>query len=408
MNKRVRIVTTGTYPDGMASTYRIHCYAKALLKEGVSVEVVSARSQRKYSGRFFNYYSVFDNVPYTIIINGDNPKIKWLSYLWAELNSYILLAHCLFTFRKYDLLWLYGLGVIPRLLLVPALHLVGKKVILELNEYPYSNEGNKLTRIPIVQRLLKWTTFRVVFPQLDGIVVISERLRLVASTYSPMVPVLKVPILVEAREYHATSKRSRLNDAPHPYLYLFHAGSLSTQKDGIIAVVQAYANAAVELRKMSIRLDLVFTNNKTLTNVWEKIKQILITDNLWGQLKITGYLGESELQSYLRHACALIINKPPCLQNNFNFPTKLGDYLLSGRPVIAAAKGIELNNFIVNDVNGCIVPPNDVQEMSKALVNLCLNTEKADELGAAGQELALKLFDYRKNSRAIKDFLNLI
>ena len=39
---RIRIATTRTFPEGMASTLRIKCYAKALHEEKVSVEIISS------------------------------------------------------------------------------------------------------------------------------------------------------------------------------------------------------------------------------------------------------------------------------------------------------------------------------------------------------------------------------
>lgn len=38
---KVYIVTTEPFPNGLAATGRIKCYAKALISEGVDVEVVN-------------------------------------------------------------------------------------------------------------------------------------------------------------------------------------------------------------------------------------------------------------------------------------------------------------------------------------------------------------------------------
>lgn len=402
MNKKIRIVTIGTYPDGMASTYRIHCYAKGLQELGVPIEVVAANSLNKYPGKTFNYHSEFKKVPYTILWNRVNFQTIWLGYLWAEIKPYILMIHSILTCKRFDIIWIYGIGLIPRLILVPFMHFFNKKVLLEVNEYPYGLEGNKITRIPIIRKVMQWATFRWIFPQLDGIVVISENLKKTVNYYAPHVNVIKIPILIEPSRAHSplSSKKK-----PHPHAYVFHAGSLSIQKDGIVKVVEAYAKAATQLKKSSIRLDLILTNKKTSPEVWNTIKKILFDHHLLDHLKITSYLTELELHAYLRHATALIINKPSTFQNTYNFPTKLGDYLLSGRPVIVAAKNVELNNYLSDNVNSRITSPNHVEEMCNALTTFCRDQGKASAIGAAGRQIALDQFDYRKNAFEIKDFI---
>jgi len=293
------------------------------------------------------------------------------------------------------------MGLIPRLLPIPIMHFLGKKIIVEVNEYPYSTEGNKFTRITIIRKTLRWATLRWVIPKMDGIVVISENLKEVVNQYAPSVPVLKVPILVDVSRGYFTS----FEKSPHSHPYLFHAGSLSVQKDGIIKVIEAYAKAATLLKKSSIQLDLVLTNKKTFPKIWQSIEKILIEYNLIDRMKITGYLSETELHDYIQHASALLINKPSTFQNKYNFPTKLGDYLLSGRPVILAAEGIEANNYIYNKVNGFVVPPDDVEKIKNTLIWLFQNPLKANDIGKVGRQTAIDYFDYRKNSLQIKSFM---
>lgn len=403
MNKRVRIATTATYPEGMASAYRIHCYAKGLKENNVKVDVVSAKSLSKRPGKGFLFKGTNEGIPYTIVLNTDDSG-KLMKYLWMEMKHYALMAHCLFTIRKYDVLWLYGMGLFPRLILLPVLRLAGKKVVLELNEYPYSTEGNKLTQIPFVRKSLQWLTLKLVFPLMDGVIAISENLKSLVKANAPKVPVLKVPVLVDVNRSDLDSVGERTS--PHSNPYMFHAGSLSEQKDGIIKAIEAFALAAKELKTKGIKLDLVLTNKKTLPALWARIEAILQEHDLLQHLVITGYLNDSQLHHYLQHAAVLLINKPPSFQNKYNFPTKLGDYLLSGRPVIAASEGTELNQFLQDGKDSRVVPPNDAQAMATAIIDFCLDTEKARYIGEAGREAALLSFDYRRNAQRITDFLN--
>lgn len=389
----------------MASTYRIHCYAKGLKELGVQVEVVSTKAVARYFGRSFLSRGQRDQIGYTILLNKGAFKCRLTSYLWAETGPYVLVAYCVLAARKFDVLWLYGMGLIPRLILIPVMRLLGKKVVLELNEYPYSTEGSKFTRIPIVQKTMRLLTLRCVFPQLDGFVVISEYLAKTVSQHAITARVLKVPILVEPARSPAWSSDFR-DDSRSCNRYMFHAGSLTIQKDGILEVVQAFAKAAHRLNEFSFRLNLVLTNKTALPEVWNAITGVLVDNGLYDRIEITGYLDEEELHRYLRHASVLLINKPASFQNKYNFPTKLGDYLLSGTPVIIGAEDTELNVFLTDNENSRIVPPNNVSRIADAIVEICLDNKLANRLGASGRETALNYFDYRRNAFRIKDFLD--
>lgn len=354
-----------------------------------------------YSGKQFGYRSSHEGVPFTIVWNQKRSTNNWMNYLRAEINPYLLLLHCLFTIRQYKVLWLYGMGFVPRLILLPLLHLAGKKVILELNEYPYSTEGNKYTRIPVIRKLLQRGTLRWIFPQLDGVVVISENLKKVVEQYGKKAKVLKVPILLDSaknKEYDGNSKR------PLNYPYLFHAGSLSEQKDGILAMVKGYIIAAKQLKEDDIYLHLVITNKAS--HVWDEIEALLKEAGLKERLVVTGYLQDKELQHWMRNATVLLINKPPSFQNQYNFPTKLGDYLLSGRPVIVAAQGIELNHYLKDGENCFVVYPNDTAAMAEKIIVIMKNPEITEILGKKGKNNAKCNFDYRVYSRKIKSFID--
>ena len=400
---KIRLVTSGTYPDGMASTYRIQCYAKALQIEGSEIEVVSPISLRKYAGRKVLLKGKHQGVPYTVILNLGKPSNKWIDYFYAEIKCYILLMHTLITAKKFDILWLYGMGFIPRMVLLPLLHLLGKKVVLELNEYPYATEGNAYTRIPIVHNLLQKGTMSYVFPQFDGIVAISESLKVVAEQYGKKCrPILKIPILLDT-EMHLIEKEG---EKPLEELYLFHAGTLSEQKDGILSYIKGYVEAASKLIHNGKILKLVLTNQSSY--VWSVIEQLLKDANLFENLIITGYLNRQELINWMSHSSVLVINKPDSFQNQYNFPTKLGDYLLSGRPVICGSKHMELNKYLIHKKNCIQVEPNSPEAIAESIIELILTPELANEIGANGRKSALANFDYQVHSERLKEFFSMV
>lgn len=403
---KVRIATVGAYPDGMASTYRIHCYAKALQLEGVHVEVISAESGVKLDGRHLFYNGKRDGIEFKILWNKGGLKTFFIKYLWSELKVYIFALYNVFTVSKYDVLFLYDSPSIPALLLIRFCKLLNKKVVLELNEYPYATAGSRVTRIKRVNQFLKWFTLKLVLPSTDGIVCISDALEHVVHKNAPITGVLKVPILIgdekeSIKEFKLVDDIIAKNEK-----YIFHAGSLSIQKDGIIKMVSAFAKAANSLKIKGIKLNILLTNKNTQKEVWHNITANLKNNNLSDHLIITGFLSEAELNYCLQNAAVLVINKPITNQNKYNFPTKVGDYLNSKTPVVIAAKGLELNNYITNGKEAIVVGPDDVDEMSRNITNLLLDSNENKKIGMKGQSCAQKNFHYSAHSRNIKTFFS--
>lgn len=402
---RILAASSETYPYGMAMTYRLHCYAKGLIESGVHFYVVTPRSKRNNNGKLFLYKNNFEGVGYTILLNKSSFKIKFIKYLLKEINPFLLVLYCIINIRKYDVFWLIKFGVIANIIILPILHLFGKKVVFEVNENPYSTDGSKLTRINWVNKLLRGLTFKIIFPQVDGFIVISENLKLLLSSFiTKKTIILKVPILINVeRNVDRVSKFT----LPTKNQFIFHAGTLSEKKDGIINVFKAYANACKSLGN-NFKLDFVLTNKVTLPDTWNRVSKIIKENELEKRILITGYLSNSELDYVMENATLTIINKPYNNQNKYNFPTKIGDYMKCGLPIIVGAKDVELLHYLNNNENAIITEPNDIINISKNIVNLITNDSLRKKLSINGIETAQKHFSYKSHGLRLSLFFKQI
>lgn len=405
-SKRIRFATEGSFPNGMASTYRILCYCKSLQRVGHKVEVVCSKNDKKIKGSNLLFSSESDGIPFTILINLGDFKWPMATYIWQELKGYILALHIILTSRKFDILFLYQGRALPTLGAIFFAKILGKKVVIELNEYPYSTFGNVLTRVSWIKGLLKWITFNCIFPLSDGVVCISGNLVDLVKKKSPSTSTLKVPILYYGRSDTTMEVKSIAELIDKGDKYMFHAGSLSEQKDGIIEVVKAYSKAALTLKDQKIRFHLVLTNTRTQKSTWRQIEEILNKSGLSDNLIVTGYISDKELRYCLKHSSVLVINKPNNLQNKNNFPTKIGDYLVSGTPLIVAAEGMELNNYLEDGRDALLAEVDDAESMARNIVDLILDEDLAKRIGDNGRKCALKNFDFAQHSNSLSTFFN--
>jgi glycosyltransferase involved in cell wall biosynthesis len=396
----IRFVTSNTFPDGQAATSRVRCYAKALLAHGCKVEVVAPFNRKRLTGSQWLFSGVHESIPFQVVDNRNTPKTRLGVAFRSYLSLYLMLIHTICTGRQSDVYFLYNNSVLSRFLLLIFLRLIGKKVVLELNEYPFSPDGSRITQLPGIRSILRFFVFKLVFPLADGIVVISKELELVAAKYAPKAKLLKVPILTDSvcsHEINVTSKKDS---------YLFHAGSLSEQKDGILPVFEAFAIAHRAIRgKNGIHLKFVVTNFIAFPETKQGIDNILKKYDLRDSLIVTGFLREPELQVYMREAIGFVVNKPHNFQNRYNFPTKLASYMLSGRPVILAARNIEANEYLKNEENSIVVDPDDIQGMATAIERVVLDADLSSSLGRRGTESAYKNFYYEHHGARLFNYL---
>lgn len=397
---RIRIVTTTSYPDGHAATSRIRCYAKALLEQGDHVEVVSLRNVQPLVGQKWFLEKELDGVRFRVISNQETSSNRWLRYIWASVGPVLLLLHTIGTMRKSDVFFIYSNHTLTQLLMMVALRGAGKKVVLEVNEYPHSTEGGKISRLAPVRKFLKTFTLRGIFPIPHGIVVISKSLEEIAAQYAPRGKVLLIPILVDRLSPLLIDTRPQLKD-----FYLIHAGTLSEQKDGILAVVEAFARAHRALLDLhGIRLKFYLTNNITQPQTWRGIESIIDRYGLKDEVMVIGFCEEEDLENLLRNALVLIINKPDNTQNRFNFPTKLGSYLASGRPVVFAGRQVEASRYLRHEQNAIIAPADDSDQIAAAIVRCYSDKGFAEKIGTSGVETVKKHFIYDQHGPNLSQF----
>ena len=398
---RIRIVTTVSYPDGFAATSRIRCFAKALIAAGDEVEVISPRNIKIFPGSKIYFHGIHDGVNYKILNNFYQGQNRWIKYLLAYLEPLVLFIYVTVSCGCADVYLIYSSNNVLSYFSMIILKLFGKKIIIEVNEYPYETPGSRISRIPIANKILKIFYWRGVFPLANGILVISKALEDVAVKYAPKAKILRIPILTEYK-----SLLSENNAIKSDQVYLVHAGTLSEQKDGIFVVFQAFVKAHKMLfKEYGIRLKFYLTNRVAQTTILKKIESILHDNNLSEEVIMMGYCEEKKLNDLLCGALVMVINKPDHLQNLYNFPTKLGLYLASHRPVIFAGHGMEVNQYLINEDNAIVVTPNDIDQISAQIVRCYSDPEFSRKIGNNGAETVKQHFYYSNHSVVLSKFM---
>ena len=120
----------------------------------------------------------------------------------------------------------------------------------------------------------------------------------------------------------------------------------------------------------------------------------------------TGLVPQHETPAYLA-ACDICVS--PHVPNTdgtafFGSPTKLFEYLATGRPVLASDLG-QIGEVLDHERNAVLVPPGDVDALVLGLVRLADDPDLRRRLGEEGRRDARTRFSWTAHVRRILDRL---
>ena len=184
--------------------------------------------------------------------------------------------------------------------------------------------------------------------------------------------------------------------------YILHAGTISEVKDGVKAMLKAFLLAN---NKLEGKLKFIFTHNKSFPSLLKWVNNFIEKHDLNESIEFWGVVPNDKLNELYDNCALAIINKPINSQNEYNFPTKLTQYLQREIPLIISRTG-ELKNYFTDNINALLVEPNNAEQISEKIITLIKNPSFAYEIGCNGRKLALKKFYYKNYSKDMKDFLN--
>lgn len=125
-----------------------------------------------------------------------------------------------------------------------------------------------------------------------------------------------------------------------------------------------------------------------------------------GYVMVSGPVGREEMPSVLHGADILVLPRPDSLVGRYGFPSKLPEYLASGRPVVATDVGD--HGLLVKDgETGLLVPP-DGPAIARAILRLAGDRKLRERLGTAGRELAVGDYAWEVLAARIEDIYRMV
>jgi glycosyltransferase involved in cell wall biosynthesis len=148
------------------------------------------------------------------------------------------------------------------------------------------------------------------------------------------------------------------------------------------------------------------------TDIWKVAKETIQTirsdSRLRENISVTGYIPETQYDEILGRADAFVLLRPDTWESRACFPTRLPQFLCTGKPVITSNVG-DIAMIFRDRVDICLLPTNNqAAALSDVIHFLASQREEARRIGIAGCEKAFQEFSCVKHGIRLRDFLSSI
>ncbi len=231
----------------------------------------------------------------------------------------------------------------------------------------------------------------------DSMIGISEHLyNLVRTTTEDKIPSYLIPVTVNLNYFKTPGEQIH---TPEKTVKIFYGGSFGG-KDGLEYLINAFD----EVSLVHDNTELIFTgmgHKLDMDRVFAQIDKVKHKD----RIIYKGFLSTDEYYRTLNECDIFCMTRVNTKFANAGFPFKLGEFLASGKAVVATSVG-DVPNYLFNDINAMVVQPNSVDDLIDALLQLIENPDKRKRLGAEARKTAEKCFDSDKVGMKLLDIFS--
>lgn len=384
----IKIITREPFPNGRAASCRIKNLAWGLSENGYKCEVIVTRRTETNQQIRNNKYSkgrLSENITYEYLTKDThfcNTIRATIQNIFEPLLTFI---HCVKKNDSDTIVIFYGQRLFLEIFIGLACLITKSIFCKDLVKYPYLKDER-----PTIK---SWITFHIIFKAYNAFIVICDDLEKIANKYKrAKSKIIRIPILLNTSKVcEQTIQKPK---------YIFHSGSLTENKDGFCGILEAFGKTRI---LSGTDIDLYVTGNfDSITNK-ELATKIIEKYKLQHCIKFMGYINEDDVLKYQNGSLLFWINMHDTTTNKYCFPTKLGEYLFSGNPVIITDIGTA-PKYLKNEESAYIVPANDTESMANIAVRIINNPKEAENVGANGKKIATCYFDCFKQCQKLASF----
>lgn len=373
----IAIIIDFPFPSGIAATNRLISYCKLFVSKGnkkVKVFITKPTENTK-NIQNHNKNGVYEGINYEYLSNTTiwpaKSKIKRKLYI---LNGYFAMLFKI-IFNKPEVVITYTSNYYTKGILLIIRKIIPFRLYFEETEYP------KVLNWKVRKKRI--TKYLSQYKKADGMIIMTKEL---LAYYSS----LKVKRLYHLPMTVDVDRFTKYNKVEIQNYYIYVGGDGGFLRDGILDIVKGF-KYAVDLGVNS-QLYLVgdFSPN---SKEYQLLIKYIQNNNLDLNIVLVGKKRPNEIPDLLMHAKGIIMAPPKNFPSG-GFPTKLGEFLASARPVICTDVS-EISNYLDN--NSCfLVEPGNTLQIGEAINAIHSNNLLSNKIGIRGRGVAMREFNADK------------
>lgn len=394
---RIAFITNEGFPSGMATTNRILSLALGLVEIGNDVTIFCVRPTEKKGKRInTNVEGSHKGVKYVYTAGTiDWPSSKIQKFLISVKGFLGFFKHYR-NISKFNFVICTTSSILSNYYYTKLFKRDYTVALLAVDEYPHVVR-NKLEYPKVFAKLYLKYFYRL----FDGLIVMTRPLM---GYYEKLIRdnaiMVHIPMTVEVERFLNVDEKS-----PIAGDYIAYCGNLGqNEKDGVPILIRAFSS--VHKKFPNIKLVIIGGTNPSIQEqTLNKLKELTQSLNIEHNVVFTGKVHRDEIPKYLFNARLLALARPESLQAQGGFPTKLGEYLATGVPVVVTKVG-EIPYYLSDGINAFLAEPNNVDDFALKLLAAFQNYESSMKMGIKGQNIAKEIFNYKVQSKYLNGYLD--
>lgn len=372
---KIAFINTLKVPSGEASVNRILSLAKGLVECGDEVDIITSNVNPDYANgekidgvRIYNLGTSNGIAGLTIALN------RIIHHLNRERYKAVIST-------TNSLLLIYPLAATCKF--------IGSKLIQEKSEFPFS-----LMKKGFVNRIYSHFYVNTTYKLMDAMIIMTiPLLEYFKDKVRKNCQFIHLPMTVDSSRFDISKTQSDFGD------YIAYCGNMSGNKDGVENLIDAFGFVLEKNPQLKLLLIGGTDNDEELLKLKQKAAKISLDNIIF-----YGKASRDIIPSLLKNAKILALARPSGLQSLGGFPTKLGEYLSTGNPVVVTAVG-DIPNYL-NDKNSFIVEPDNNKAFGEAISQAYKNPKQSTLIGQEGYKLVQSTFEYQIQTKKLHNFID--
>lgn len=388
--EKIYIYTCEPFPHGLAGTNRLIAYAKGFMHHGRDVEVVCFRKTEKPERILnSNVSGVYQGIHFRYLANTTVISKVFVKRRIDDVILYLkLFAHAIKFINKRSVLIYYASSTSHLFILKAIVAIKGSRIFKEESEHPHVYARNKGLIPKLVFMHLHYRLFDGSFLMTKTLVNYFDNNKLVTK------PILHVPMTVEVDRFsHSPEEKGSSKE-------IVYTGMLDDKKDGTDILIKAFSKISPEHPEYFLSLYGEASSPADNKRYAEMAEQLNVRD----KIRFHGRVSRDLITQRIVNAAILVLPRPDSIQAQSGFPTKLGEYLATGVPVIATAVG-EIPDYLKDNESVFMAVPGSRDSLVEKFRLIINDYPKALEVAKQGQLVANRNFSHIKQTENMIAFI---